>query len=188
MLLADHFKVKDDCGEGYIKVKVIKKMLKLRVNCTPEGRKICQGACCKNKGALYEQTELFKLPDDLRGLLKPIFVTKPTYMRGRLIYAAPVINGQGCAFKDICMKNPIIKPVMCWLSPLRLIKRGDDYTLEFSHEKFYHCPMFGQGEEAWITLKDDIIHALGEEAYRQIEEGMKKLGDEPFYICIKKWF
>jgi hypothetical protein len=193
MGLEKYFKISGDnsCPEGYIRVKVIKKFLRLRINCTPEGRRVCQGKCCKSPtlSGLYEERELDKLPEDIKRLLIPQTITdKPTYMAGRRAYSIPKNDRNECVLADMCIRHPELKPAICWLFPLQLKKTGNEYRLEFHHWAMLHCPNFGEGPEAWVALKGDIIQLFGEEFYKRLEEEMRKPGDSPFYICMRKWW
>lgn len=136
--------------------------LSKKVDCTPEGRKLCQGKCCT--GGYYHENELWRVPEGLRHML----VKKDDGRYGTQPYPPP--NGR-CPLYDICMNNAIVKPQFCWLYPIVINKNG---TMILSSWVVRNCPNYGKGEEAWISLKDNIIEALGQDTYDWIEGVMTK--------------
>lgn len=151
--------------------KVSVKWLTKRLDCTANGRKICQGLCCKqpNMHAWYLKDEIDKVPKEYRKYL--VWVEKEGMYRVK-----KQEDGRTCAFIDLCYENPEIKPIFCWLFPLKIDKNGNLVLHRWAPMK---CPCYGKGEELWLIMKDSIIKAWGKEFYeKEVVAKVKKYKEE----------
>lgn len=137
------------------------------IGCTIEGRQICKGLCCRKTvgyGRFYPE-EVNKLPKDMKRVL---------VQQGNE-YVAPSVNGH-CFFQNDCLKNPELKPIQCWLFPLRVMESG---LLTVHRYAWFHCPCYKLGElPIWRNLRRDIIHVFGKRFYIKLaKEMMNRFGD-----------
>ena len=123
------------------------------IDCTPEGRKVCKGRCCKFKNGhgRYSIDDMQKLPKDLQDRLE---------RKGDLYYCKS--NNGVCDFIDICIKRPEIKPVGCKLYPFVFNRKGRLVFFKGVHT----CPNFNKGNKtAFENCKNDLIDLFGEDWY-----------------------
>lgn len=141
-------------------MKVSKKWLKKKVDCTAEGRKKCGGRCCMNgRYGTYGREEISKLPHELRDTLVP---------KGEF-YVVPTDEKNNCSFISTCLKHPEYKPLRCWLAPLKINKNN---TLILQQFCTLHCPNYGKGDEIWKTLKNDLVYVFGSKFYSDLSRIM----------------
>jgi len=149
-------------------IKISKKWMNIILDCTPKGRKHCQGKCCtghvdKNvKGKTFVQytdKEVKKLPKSFKK-----YLTKDNIVK--------VDEKGNCKLIKLCLKYPKYKPIECKLSPLTIDEKG---VLRIQYASICGaCPNFKKGKlPIYITLKNDIIDLFGEEFYKRLENKMK---------------
>lgn len=158
-----NYKQVKEIREGsYLTVSV--KLLSKNIDCTANGRKICDGRCCKGhvntkqKGKIfvrYTKEELESFPEEIQKEIK-------THTNNELV----VQNEEGiCSMLSFCLKNPVYKPIECKLFPFVFNKQG---RLVVDRWAIFHCPNFGKGEPSYITLKDNLIDVFGNDCYKSI--------------------
>ena len=154
------------------KIKISIKGLKKSVDCSPEKRKECykykRGACCINHKnghcTQYDLDELKLLPEKIKNCVDSNGVVKQ--------------DGTGiCILLNECIKNPLIKPTVCSLYPIRFNKSGRLILHRMAWLR--PCPMYGKGNPVYISIKDNLIQVFGEEIYKKIvymvENGIEEL-------------
>lgn len=138
-------------------------------DCTPEGRKICQGRCCyghvnelsNNKIFVkYYDDEWELIPSDIKKELKP-FLTDERIVK---------VNNNRCSLTNFCLENPQYKPRECKLYPLTITKNG---LLVLDRNVFFICPNYKKGLPLWITLKNNLIDLFGQEFYDRLQKEME---------------
>ena len=127
------------------------------IDCTPEGRKVCQGLCCCNLVIHYTPQEIELLPAWVREMLN----------NGKLE------QGERCPLSSHCNSQWVGKPDECKMFPLG-INKGN--RLIIRNWAVWRCPNHGKGEPAYISLKGDIISVFGEEVYNSLISQMNELG------------
>jgi len=160
-------------------IKYSKAWLKSIFDCTPEGRKICQGACCKhhvnkttkkNIYVKYRDDEWALIPDNIKKEIIPFLMEDRT-----------VKNKDGvCTLIPFCMKHPEYEPRECKITPLTFSKDG---VLKVGRMNILgRCPNFKKGNTpVWIALKDNLISLFGEKFYKRLEKDMEK------EVTVDKW-
>ena len=130
------------------------------IDCTPEGRRICQGKCCTMKSPMgqgrYLSEELSKLPAHIKNQLDEHRVVKKEH-------DAP------CPLIDDCLKHPEWKPIQCKLYPFLI--RNNKLVMR---RGIFHCPNWNKGEQTvFENCKQDLIEIFGEEWYDEKELQLK---------------
>jgi len=145
--------------EYYVKhpeeIRISKKWMLQRLDCTPAGRLNCEGFCCYNKDhVMYSEEEFDTLPDFFK-----------IHTKDRVVK-----NKDGiCELIDLCLKHPEYKPLACKLIPLTIDKNG---ILRIQYGAICGgCPNFKKGDKpVYVTMKEDIIHIFGQEFYDRLVE------------------
>jgi len=125
------------------------------VDCTPEGRKKCEGrCCCFNMHGRYYPNELKRLPARLRDRL--VFKEGQFYCKD---------NNGICDFIDDCMEHPEYRPVQCKIYPFTFNKKG---RLVLTDGAVLQCLNFNKGNKTiFENLKTDLIDVFGEDWYNE---------------------
>jgi len=157
-------------------VKVSSNFLRMKLDCTKKGQKICQGRCCKghhneinlNKVYVkYSDEEWKHIPNNIKKQIEP-HLNKDKVVQNK---------DNICMLKDFCLKNPKYKPIECKLYPLTFTKDG---LLILDNWAKLHCPNYKKGNlSIYKALKKDLIDIFGKKTYREIVKQCE--GD------LKKW-
>jgi len=124
------------------------------INCTPEGKKICQGRCCKFKNGhgRYYPNELKKLPNGLQERLR--------YKDGQFFCTD---NNGVCDFIDECLQHPEYRPDQCKIWPF--VERKKKLIMINIP---LNCPQYGKGEKtAFESCEKDLVDVYGRAWYNE---------------------
>ena len=141
--------------------KVSWRSLSRGIDCTPEGRQNCLGACCaiaSYGGGRYWSREYGRAMS-----LGLPFVIVPRPIKQEFVYR---LNGTGyCEAVDDCASGRIYKPIQCRLFPLKLNQQG---TLMVSRWVNLQCPNANAGPPLYKALQSNLIDVFGEEWYEEL--------------------
>jgi len=157
------------------KIRYSRAWLSKNFDCTPEGRKICQGKCCKSvkysektkKGIYvkYREEEWELIPDDIKKKIEPFLLDE------RIVK----VTEDGCSLGNFCMKHPEYEPRECKISPLTFSKDG---LLKVGYGNMFRCPNYKKGKPVWISMKDNLISLFGDKFYNRLKSDMETTVDK----------
>lgn len=129
---------------------------KKHIDCTPEGRKVCQGKCCTDHAPMgqgrYYPNEISKLPQHIKEQLEE---------RNNQFYVVKE-NDSPCPLIKDCLEHPEWKPLQCKLWPFAFNKKGRVVM----YRGVFNCPNFKKGNKtAFENCKNDLIDLFGKEWY-----------------------
>ena len=164
----------------------------------------CHGACCiiGDSGAPLSDEECRILDSELPAIsefIRPegIIALKqqgPYIKDSDGDWVTPLVNGEECAYTifdsgDNCLcsiefahragKCSILKPVSCWLYPIRVSYLSNGMTALNLHRWHICRDAFAKGKKEGVSvykfLKEPIIRTFGEELYLQLEAVAEEL-------------
>lgn len=141
---------------GYVKIST--KWLTKKVNCTPEGLKLCEGKCCNKLTSNVSKGVFVKIWDGLDNI-------PPEWQK--YIDNNIVKNTNGvCSLQPYCIDNPQYRPIECKLYPLNFNSTG---RLILEQRCQFHCPNYNKGNiPIYIAIKDNLIDIFGITVYNNM--------------------
>lgn len=143
----------------------------------------CHGACCEegDAGAPVTLNEVAEIENDLDRIWPQLSASAQAIIdKQGVAYADPegelvtsICNGRDCAFRGPqgCLLK--VRPLSCFLYPIREKQIGDTVCLNYHHWKICR-PAVEKGRREGIRvyqfLKEPLIRRFGEEWYKELED------------------